>query len=62
MDLEVDDPISQDALSSHVATDSVEKVSVSQADTALLNQSQNTQGSQDSRIMEVQKEFAHLKK
>ncbi|QQP56568.1 Hypothetical protein FKW44_001268 [Caligus rogercresseyi] len=62
MDLEVDDPISQDVFSSPVATNSVEEVGASQADTVVLSQSQDTQGSQDARTMEVQREFAHLKK
>eukprot|EP00096_Caligus_rogercresseyi_P013875 TRINITY_DN646_c0_g1_i10.p1 TRINITY_DN646_c0_g1~~TRINITY_DN646_c0_g1_i10.p1 ORF type:complete len:713 (-),score=162.64 TRINITY_DN646_c0_g1_i10:334-2472(-) len=62
MDLEVDDPISQDVFSSPVATGSVEEVGASQADTVVLSQSQDTQGSQDARTMEVQREFAHLKK
>ncbi|QQP52256.1 Hypothetical protein FKW44_004353 [Caligus rogercresseyi] len=47
MDLKVDDPISQDVFSSPVATGSVEEVGVSQADTVVLSQSQDTQGSQD---------------
>ncbi|QQP57008.1 Hypothetical protein FKW44_001862 [Caligus rogercresseyi] len=49
MDLEVDDPISQDVFSSPVATGSVEEVGASQADTVVLSQSQDTQGSQDAR-------------
>ncbi|QQP40220.1 Hypothetical protein FKW44_014200, partial [Caligus rogercresseyi] len=56
-----DDPISQDVFSSPVATGSVEEVGASQADTVVLSQSQDTQGSQDARTMEVQREFAHLK-
>ncbi|QQP51121.1 Hypothetical protein FKW44_012365, partial [Caligus rogercresseyi] len=46
----VDDHISQDVFSSPVATGSVEEVDASQADTVVLSQSQDTQGSQDQAL------------